>query len=270
MRNNRFVSLSLSALLLVGASGAALAQAVDQNHEVHHSEQAAQASPAQEESPATGAATRSMMGAGMGMMNPEMMHKMHRMMRMQHAQGETMMPGMMGMMGRGMTHESRGHAGMMRLIFILMDTDSDGALSQEEAQSVTERVFNAIDADDDNRVTPEEIQAFHRALTVGAEAMPMRHSMQAPGATHMGAGPSVYADAMQTMMGGMADMEVTGDPEKDFALMMIPHHQSAIDMAEALLEHSNDPELTQLANEIITEQQREITFLEDWLRGQEE
>jgi uncharacterized protein (DUF305 family) len=47
--------------------------------------------------------------------------------------------------------------------------------------------------------------------------------------------------------------------------MMIPHHQSAIDMAEAYLEHGDDPELTNLANEIIAAQQEEIEFLQNWL-----
>ena len=56
-----------------------------------------------------------------------------------------------------------------------------------------------------------------------------------------------------------------GEPNADFALMMIPHHQSAIDMAEAYLDHGDDPELTTLANEVITEQTREIDFLENWL-----
>lgn len=50
--------------------------------------------------------------------------------------------------------------------------------------------------------------------------------------------------------------------------MMIPHHQAAIDKAEAYLEHGDDPELTQLANEIIAEQRREIEFLENWLAEQ--
>jgi uncharacterized protein (DUF305 family) len=74
-----------------------------------------------------------------------------------------------------------------------------------------------------------------------------------------------YMDAMQTMMDDMDSMEMTGDPERDFALMMIPHHQSAIDMAEAFLQHSDNPELTNLANEIIAAQQEEIEFLQNWL-----
>ena len=74
-----------------------------------------------------------------------------------------------------------------------------------------------------------------------------------------------YMDAMQTMMDAMVGMEMRGEPNADFALMMIPHHQSAIDMAEAYLEHGDDPELTKLANEIIAAQQQEIEFLQNWL-----
>ena len=74
-------------------------------------------------------------------------------------------------------------------------------------------------------------------------------------------------DAMQTMMEGMAAMEMSGDADNDFAMMMIPHHQSAIDMAEAYLEHGDDPELTELANDIIAAQRQEIEFLEGWLEA---
>jgi uncharacterized protein (DUF305 family) len=76
-----------------------------------------------------------------------------------------------------------------------------------------------------------------------------------------------YMDAMQTMMEGMVGMKMTGDAGIDFAMMMIPHHQSAIDMAKAYLEHGDDPELTELANEIIAAQQQEIEFLESWLEA---
>ena len=77
----------------------------------------------------------------------------------------------------------------------------------------------------------------------------------------------VYMEAMQKMMDAMGSMEMTGDAGVDFAMMMIPHHQSAIDMAEAYLEHGDDPELTELANEVVSAQQREIEFLETWLEA---
>ena len=49
--------------------------------------------------------------------------------------------------------------------------------------------------------------------------------------------------------------------------MMIPHHQSAIDMAKAYLASGEaDPELTKLSNDIIAAQEKEIVFLKDWLK----
>lgn len=75
-----------------------------------------------------------------------------------------------------------------------------------------------------------------------------------------------YMDAMTRMDGDMETMAMTGKPGADFALMMIPHHQSAIDMAKAYLASGeNDPELTALSNEVIAAQEKEIAFLKGWL-----
>ncbi len=82
----------------------------------------------------------------------------------------------------------------------------------------------------------------------------------------MSAASMAYSEAMKKMDMDMADMTMTGKPGADFALMMIPHHQSAIDMAKAYLESGeNDPELTKLSNEIIAAQETEIAFLKSWL-----
>jgi uncharacterized protein (DUF305 family) len=80
-----------------------------------------------------------------------------------------------------------------------------------------------------------------------------------------GASGQAYMDAMQKMNEDMEGMAMTGDAGVDFANMMIPHHQSAIDMAKAYLEHGDDPELTELAKEVVAAQEREIEFLENWL-----
>jgi uncharacterized protein (DUF305 family) len=64
-------------------------------------------------------------------------------------------------------------------------------------------------------------------------------------------------DAMDAMMGDMA-MESTGDVDADFLLMMIPHHQSAVDMARIVLEQGDDPEVRALAEAIIAAQEQEI------------
>nr|WP_308632689.1 DUF305 domain-containing protein [Massilia sp. YIM B02763] len=49
--------------------------------------------------------------------------------------------------------------------------------------------------------------------------------------------------------------------------MMMPHHQGAIDMARAVLLHTKDPGLRNLALGIIAEQQNEINVMQAWLKS---
>jgi uncharacterized protein (DUF305 family) len=58
----------------------------------------------------------------------------------------------------------------------------------------------------------------------------------------------------------------SGDADRDFARMMIPHHQGAIDMALAELRYGKDERLRRLAQEIIVTQQQEITVMQQILR----
>jgi EF hand len=74
-----------------------------------------------------------------------------------------------GMMGHGgmigmMSHGMMGRGLMMRIIFSLMDADSDGTLSLQEFQAAHERIFKAMDTDHDGTVTLEEMQDFMRGV----------------------------------------------------------------------------------------------------------
>jgi uncharacterized protein (DUF305 family) len=61
----------------------------------------------------------------------------------------------------------------------------------------------------------------------------------------------------------MADMTVkpTGDVDRDFVAMMVPHHQGAIDMAQAVLRYGHNEQLRRLAQEIVVTQQQEIAAM---------
>ena len=61
----------------------------------------------------------------------------------------------------------------------------------------------------------------------------------------------------------MADMKVapTGDIDRDFVAMMVPHHQGAIDMALTILRFGKSEQLKRLAQEIIVTQQQEIAAM---------
>lgn len=66
--------------------------------------------------------------------------------------------------------------------------------------------------------------------------------------------------AMDKMMAGM-DITPSGDADRDFAAIMIPHHQGAIDMAQVELRHGKNEQLRRIAQEIIVEQQQEIAAM---------
>jgi len=66
----------------------------------------------------------------------------------------------------------------------------------------------------------------------------------------------------------MADMSVasTGDVDADFAATMIPHHQGAIEMAQAELRYGRNERLRRIAQEIIVTQQQEIEAMKYAIR----
>lgn len=63
----------------------------------------------------------------------------------------------------------------------------------------------------------------------------------------------------------MTGMKMTGNSDHDFLLMMIPHHQSAIDMAHVELRYGKDSRVRALATRIISAQQKEIDEMRRWL-----
>jgi uncharacterized protein (DUF305 family) len=67
--------------------------------------------------------------------------------------------------------------------------------------------------------------------------------------------------AMDKMMAGM-DVKPTGDVDRDFTAMMIPHHQGAIEMAQAELRYGHNELLRRMAQEIIVQQQQEIAAMQ--------
>ena len=65
---------------------------------------------------------------------------------------------------------------------------------------------------------------------------------------------------MARMMAGMK-IKPSHDVDRDFVAMMVPHHQGAIDMAEAELSYGHNESLRRLAQEIIATQQQEIAAM---------
>jgi hypothetical protein len=68
------------------------------------------------------------------------------------------------------------------------------------------------------------------------------------------------AAAMTKMMIDMG-IRPSGDVDTDFVAMMVPHHQGAIEMAQAELRYGRNEQLRRLAQEIIVTQLQEITAM---------
>jgi len=102
-------------------------------------------------------------------------------------------------------------------------------------------------------------------LVVGFPA----ESHDSMGATHdhtsasAAVGPTFYGEmaAVNARMHEGMVVGASGDVDRDFARMMIPHHQGAIDMALVLLKYGHDERLRRLAQSIIVEQGQEIEYM---------
>jgi len=74
---------------------------------------------------------------------------------------------------------------------------------------------------------------------------------------------------MAKMHAAMASVEPSGNSDVDFVKLMLPHHQTAIDMAITQLKYGNDPQMRRLAQEVIIDQQSEIELMHLWLKQRE-
>jgi uncharacterized protein (DUF305 family) len=95
--------------------------------------------------------------------------------------------------------------------------------------------------------------------TPSMERMPMMPGMGGGHAAHGGGGTMDMAADVEALRN-------TPEPfDKAFIEAMIPHHQSAIDAAKAAESRAERAEIKELAEAIITDQQREIEQMQQWL-----
>ena len=74
--------------------------------------------------------------------------------------------------------------------------------------------------------------------------------------------------SMDKMHMTMGAIERSGNDDVDFVRLMFPHHQAAVDMARTQLLYGKDPQMRELAQKIITDQQSEIALMQRWLKQQ--
>ncbi|MBW8306415.1 MAG: DUF305 domain-containing protein [Thiobacillus sp.] len=92
--------------------------------------------------------------------------------------------------------------------------------------------------------------------------MPQGHMQKGAGAS------DDMKQSMMTNMDSMQKMQMSGDTDKDFAMMMKMHHQQGVEMAQMELAHGKSPAMKAMARQIIAAQKKEIAQLEQWLAKQ--
>jgi uncharacterized protein (DUF305 family) len=168
-------------------------------------------------------------------------HDSNRMMTIMHEM-------MAQMMGHQMT------AGPNHMYAMMMPMHHEGALkmAEEELANGTNPEMKAI-AQRMKDAQETEIQQFNTMLATLPVGTPNADYNQKDKA------------AMDKMMRESDLRIINGNTDHDFAQLMIPHHQSAIEMSYALLDHGNDPALKAMARKIIEDQEKEIAELQTWL-----
>ncbi|OJV13251.1 MAG: hypothetical protein BGO21_15085 [Dyadobacter sp. 50-39] len=73
------------------------------------------------------------------------------------------------------------------------------------------------------------------------------------------------AQTMHLMMERMPDPTALTDTDHDFARIMIPHHQAAIDMAKAAISFSRDQQTSAFAKQIIASESIEVEQMSAFL-----
>ena len=110
-------------------------------------------------------------------------------------------------------------------------------------------------------------------ISAGAQAQtaaPMTPSASMPMGQmqHGAAGSRDMKAAMMMGMDGMQKMSMSGDVDKDFAMMMKMHHQQAVHMSEMELANGKSPDMKAMAKKIIAAQKKEIAQFDRWLAMQ--
>ena len=82
--------------------------------------------------------------------------------------------------------------------------------------------------------------------------------------------PAPSQQMHRSMMEGakeMQKMRMSGDMDRDFAMMMRKHHEDGVRMSQFQLEHGKDAKMREMAQKIMATQKKEIAEFDEWMKA---
>ena len=112
---------------------------------------------------------------------------------------------------------------------------------------------------------PTTLSLATAAQAQTAEPMTPLVSISVGGMQSGNGGPADMKQSMLSGMDSMRKMQMSGERDKDFAMMRKIHHQTAVNMSEMGLVNGKSPFVKALAKKINAAQKKEIAEFERWL-----
>lgn len=146
-----------------------------------------------------------------------------------------------------------------------MSMDMDKKMSQmQENMKKMQQQMEQLQATSDPTQRENLMQQHMQTMQENMMTMRGMGGMMMQGST----GSGTMKHSMKAGLDNMQTMPMSGDTDKDFAMMMKAHHQQALDMAQMELEHGKSPAMKSMARKIISAQKKEIAQLDQWLGKQ--
>lgn len=161
------------------------------------------------------------------------------------------------------------------------DSSAEAGFARDMAVHHAQAVEMAEIVRDKTRSEEIRTMAADMALTQQAQIGQMQGWLAVWGLPIAGTEPAMswMGHPTEGRMPGMASPEEINrlrnappdEADKLFLQLMIPHHQAAVPMAEAILERTDRPEVERLASSIVASQKAEIEIMREMLesRGEE-
>jgi uncharacterized protein (DUF305 family) len=133
------------------------------------------------------------------------------------------------------------HMGAAEMMKLELDKGTDEQMKQMAEEMLGEQ--------------QKEIEALNKYINIGSS---------------MPGGDAFHKEVMMQMNSMRMGTDHSATIDKQFAEMMIPHHQGAIDMSRSYLKNgAKNENLKAMANKIIDDQQKEIEELEQWMKNKQ-